>query len=53
MRPEPVLPERYNGRVMPKERTKDDLRKDEKEIGTNIPEAMKGEDDADSARGTE
>lgn len=40
-------------RSMPRGPTKDDLKKDEKEIGANIPEAMKGEDDADSARGSE
>lgn len=35
---------------MPAKRTptREEMRKDEKEIGENIPEAMKGEDDEDS-----
>jgi hypothetical protein len=36
-----------------RDRTRDDLRKEEREIGANIPEGMKGEDDSDSARGEE
>jgi hypothetical protein len=36
-----------------REPTRDDLRKEEREIGANIPEGMKGEDDSDSARGVE
>lgn len=35
---------------MPREPTREDMKKAEKEIGRNIPEGMKGEDDADPAR---
>ncbi|GEM_PF-5830432 len=36
-----------------REPTQKDLREEEKEIGANIPQGMKGEDDADSARDEE
>jgi hypothetical protein len=36
-----------------REPTREDLKKEEREIGANIPEGMKGEDDSDAARGEE